>query len=139
MSGTGVNPSHVCADNGTDTGRPTSQTNPITATHTYALPGTYTVSVTVTDKDGGAGSGQLTVTVGTAPNRPPTAAVGGPYSGAEGAAVSFDGSGSSDPDGDALTYAWNFGDGSTGARKSGGDRNRENRGYTVTRKSAATG
>src|SRR5206468_1262662 len=58
------------------TGSTTSQTTPITATHTYALPGTYTVSMTVTDKDGGPGSGQLTVTVGTAPNRPPTAAVG---------------------------------------------------------------
>jgi len=114
------------------TGSTTSQTNPITATHTYALPGTYTVSVTVTDKDGAAGSGQLTVTVGTAPNRPPTAAVGGPYAGAEGAAVTFDGSGSSDPDGDALTYAWNFGDGSTGTGVRPSHAYADNRGYTVT-------
>src|SRR5438034_11342156 len=47
-------------------------------------------------------------------NHPPTALPGGPYTGTEGTAVSFDGSGSSDPDGDALTYAWSFGDGATG-------------------------
>jgi len=45
----------------------------------------------------------------------PAADAGGPYSGVANDPVSFDGTGSSDPNGDALTYAWNFGDGSTGS------------------------
>jgi PKD repeat protein len=47
-------------------------------------------------------------------NTPPLANAGGPYIGTVGAAVTFNGSGSSDAGGSIVSYAWNFGDGSTG-------------------------
>ena len=46
-----------------------------------------------------------------AKNRKPKAVVGGPYSGTEGEAISFDGSGSSDSDGTIISFLWDFGDG----------------------------
>jgi PKD repeat protein len=65
-------------------------------------------------------------------NNPPTADPGGPYAAAEGSVVTFDGTRSADPDADPLTYAWTFGDGSTGsgARPAHGYAN--NGTYTVT-------
>ena len=49
-------------------------------------------------------------------NRTPTAALtAAPTSGAAPLAVTLDGSGSTDPDGDALTYLWSFGDGTPDA------------------------
>jgi hypothetical protein len=47
-------------------------------------------------------------------NRAPVANAGGPYSGTIGVPVPMSGTGSTDPDGDVLTYAWDFGDASTG-------------------------
>ena len=89
-----------------------SDVNP---THTYTAAGNYTVTLTV--DDGQLGSEPVTTTAEIAippANRAPTADPGGPYSGDTGAAIRFDGSGSGDPDGDALTYLWDFGDETTG-------------------------
>lgn len=86
-----------------------------TPTHTYAADGTYTVTLTVNDGQLGSTPVTTTVEIATPPaNREPLADPGGPYSADTGATLVFDGSASSDPDGDALTYAWDFGDGTTG-------------------------
>ena len=82
-----------------------------TPTHAYATLGTFTVTLTVSDGVGGSAQATSSATI---TNRAPTASAGGPYSGFRNTAIAFNGSGSSDPDGDPLTYSWNFGDGATG-------------------------
>ena len=82
-------------------------------THTYSASGIYYVSLTVTDDLGATDSNVTAVVVGTG-NLLPLPDVGGPYTVAPGVAVTFDGTASSDPEGGALTYAWDFGDGNTG-------------------------
>lgn len=81
-----------------------------TPTHSYASPGSYVVQLTVTDNNGGTNSVTHTVTV-TAPNVAPVASF---TSGSSGLTGSFDASGSSDSDGTIASYAWTFGDGTTG-------------------------
>jgi PKD repeat protein len=75
----------------------------VAGSHTYVDNGSYTATVTVSDGRG-VGQGSLTVTVN---NVVPSAAVGGPYDGVEGSAISFNGSGS-DPGADELTFEWDF-------------------------------
>lgn len=78
--------------------------------HAYAAKGTYTVTLVV--NDGYLDSAPVTTTV-TIPNRAPVANAGGPYSGQFGTLIGFNGSASSDPDGDPLLYRWSFGDGTS--------------------------
>ncbi|HEX6023794.1 MAG TPA: ThuA domain-containing protein [Solirubrobacter sp.] len=83
------------------------------ASHTYNSTGTYTAKVTVSDGRGGTGEATLTVIV-TQGNRAPSVTASRTPTGnvVAGTAVSFSATGT-DPDGDPLTYSWNFGDSGT--------------------------
>ena len=70
----------------------------------------YDICLKVTDSYGEYDIKCTTVTV--TPNLPPIADPNGPYLGP--LEICFDGTGSHDPDGDPLTYYWDFGDGNTG-------------------------
>jgi len=74
--------------------------------------GTYPASVRVSDGIAND-TKSFTITVNNV-NNAPTANAGGPYTGVVGIAVTFNGTGSSDPDGDVLSYSWDFGDASSG-------------------------
>ncbi len=63
-----------------------------------------TFTLTATDAGGLSATDSVTVTVNV--NDAPTAAAGSDFTTNEGSPVTLDGSGSSDPDGDSLTYAW---------------------------------
>ena len=74
-------------------------------TFTAGAVGTYRFSLVVSDGARSSAPDEVIVTVGQA-NRAPVAAAGPDQRVTAGATVQLDGSGSSDPDGDALSYAW---------------------------------
>jgi PKD repeat protein len=79
--------------------------------HSYAQPGSYTATLTVRDNAGATGVDTAMITVA---NRVPTANAGPDRTVVEDSPVTFDASGSTDPDGSIVSYSWAFGDGTNG-------------------------
>lgn len=95
--------------------RPTGSTAELSATDTASVSitpdvaGEYLLQVTVSDGRGGQTTDAVKVTATVAGmNRAPTADAGFDLQGTETIAISLEGTGSSDPDGDPLTFAWTF-------------------------------
>ena len=90
-------------------------TGTLSPTHTYADSGTYTATLTVTDALGMKSASTTQVTVN---NLPPAGNPGGPYTGNAGVPLTFQAT-ATDPSpvdrAGGFTFAWNFGDGTSGA------------------------
>jgi hypothetical protein len=81
------------------------ETSGATALFDAAADGKFTVGLRVTDDAGLTVTDTATVIVA---NLAPTAVAGGSYAGSEGTGIQLDGTGSTDPGGDTLTYAWDL-------------------------------
>jgi PKD repeat protein len=113
-------------------GSGTTTSTSATPSFTYPADGTYTVTLTVTDAWGDAASTTRSVTI-TEPagNLPPVPVINPPS--CVGKVCSMSSAGSADPNGDAFTYLWNFGDGTATSTSSAPSHTFPGNGpYTVT-------
>jgi 6-phosphogluconolactonase (cycloisomerase 2 family) len=80
--------------------------NLTTAMHAYTRSGSFTITASASDSDGGPFQAQNAVTVQV--KSFPHAEAGGPYLVLEGGSLTLNGAASFDPDGSALSYAWDI-------------------------------
>jgi PKD repeat protein len=99
-----------------------------TANHEFGATGRYDVVLTVTDDDGATNAITQTVSV-AARNNPPTAVLTAECADLD---CVFDGTGSTDSDGQIASYAWDFGDGQSGTADRGRHGYTEPGQYTAT-------
>jgi PKD repeat protein len=82
------------------------------ASHSYSIAGTYTITGTVTDNLGATASKSAAIVISSTTNQPPVAVITAtPNSAYAPAAVSVSAAGSSDPDGTIASSVLSFGDG----------------------------
>jgi phospholipase C/outer membrane protein assembly factor BamB len=84
---------------------------PATLAHTYTSPGTFTASLTIVNQAGGTATATTSVEV-TPPPPVPTLTASPPGGNAPVNNATFDGSGTTDPDGTITSWSLSFGDGS---------------------------
>ena len=84
-------------------------------THAYSTAGTYTVNLTVTDDDELANSTLVQLKIRMLPGSPWADFTYSPTAPLVAETVTFDASGSYDPDGTIVSYLWDFGDSFTGS------------------------
>ena len=85
------------------------------AEHTYVIPGMYIATLTVTDNNGIQSKCTVEIVVGN--NLPSASASADPQAGAAPLEVMFSGTGS-DPDGGAVSFAWDFDNGDSSTQQS---------------------
>lgn len=104
--------------------------SPTPVSHAYTSAGTYEVELTLVDNRGNVATSSQSIKVGY----PAASFSVSPPSPVEGTAVSFDASGSSDPDAGVtiVSYSWNFGDGTTAIGQTSSHIYTQFGSYTVT-------
>ncbi|MCB9647003.1 MAG: PKD domain-containing protein [Deltaproteobacteria bacterium] len=122
-----VDPDGTIATYAWDFGDGTTGTG-LTVTHTFTGGTDRTVTLTVTDNAGAVDVDTTFVEV----NLPPIAEAGPPKFGDPGEIISFTAAGSSDSDGTIVTYAWDFGDGTSASGQSVSHQYGAGGTYTVT-------